>query len=346
LTPISPSRLARLIAGTALPLVLALPACADAPDQVDFNRDIRPILSQNCFQCHGPDAGAREADLRLDTLASVLQDRGGYAAIVPGNPIASEMVVRMESHDVEEQMPPPNSNHQLTEDQIVLLKQWISNGAEYKIHWAFIRPETPTLPSLENAVWPKNEIDYFILNRLEQEGLQPSEESSPAKWLRRVSLDLVGLPPSLAELDQFLADVAERGDKAYEDSVRRLLKSPHYGERMAIGWLDVARYADTSGYNNDSTRSMWRWRDWVIESFNDNMPYDQFIQEQLAGDLMPEPSLEQRIATGFCRNHIINSEGGIIDEEYRMEYVSDRVRTMGMAWLGLTLECARCHDHK
>jgi hypothetical protein len=342
----SVSRLACLIAIGLVPWASAFLVRADQHDQVDFNRDIQPILSQNCFPCHGPDAEKREADLRLDTRSGALEDRGDYAAIVPGDLTASEVVKRIENDDEDERMPPADSNLQLTKNQIDLIKRWIAAGAEFRIHWAFIRPETPTSPPIEDTNWPRNEIDFFILSRLEHEGLQPSQESAPAKWLRRVSLDLIGLPPSLAELDRFLADVAVHGEKAYENTVKRLLESPHYGERMAMDWLDVARYADSNGYTNDSTRSMWRWRDWVIESFNDNMPYDQFVQEQLAGDLMPEPSLEQRIATGFCRNHGINSEGGIIGEEYRVEYVADRVRTMGMAWLGLTLECARCHDHK
>jgi hypothetical protein len=243
-------------------------------------------------------------------------------------------------------MPPAYSNHRLTAEQIATLKRWIDEGATYSKHWSFIPPKSRPVPAVGNVEWVKQPIDAFVLQRLEAEGLQPNRPALPSTWLRRASLTLTGLPATLDELDRFEAEVQSRGEAAYERAVDRLLASPRYGERMAMDWLDVAHYADTHGFNNDSERSMWRWRDWVIDAFNANMPYDRFLTEQLAGDLLPSPSLSQRIATGFGRNHVINSEGGIIEEEYRVEYVADRVRTLGMAWLGLTLECAHCHDHK
>jgi hypothetical protein len=243
-------------------------------------------------------------------------------------------------------MPPAYSNRTLTQEQIAVLERWIREGGEYSKHWAFIPPVKTSVPVVSDRTWMKQPIDAFVSRRLESEGLHPSPPAAPETWLRRVSLDLTGLPPAVADLNFFLADSSRRGEAAYNAAVDRLLASPAYGERMAVDWLDVARYADTHGFNNDAERIMWRWRDWVIESFNANLPYNRFITEQLAGDLLPNPTLEQRIATGFGRNHVINSEGGIIDEEYRVEYVADRVRTLGMAWLGLTVECARCHDHK
>jgi hypothetical protein len=243
-------------------------------------------------------------------------------------------------------MPPVFSNRTLTADQIAILKRWIEEGGTYSEHWAFIPPKQPPVPQTADSSWVKQPIDALVDKRLETEHLKPSREASPATWLRRVSLDLTGLPPSPAELDSFSNDVKARGEKAYVGAVDRLLASPRYGERMALDWLDVARYADTHGFNNDSSRSMWRWRDWVVQSFNRNMPYDRFLTDQLAGDMLPHPTLDERIATGFDRNHVINSEGGIIDEEYRVEYVADRVSTFSQAWLGLTVGCARCHDHK
>src|SRR5688500_391477 len=313
---------------------------------VEFNRDIRPILSENCLQCHGQDASKREARLRLDDRQNATRDRDGHAVIVPGKPDESELVFRILSKDTEEMMPPPSSHKSLAPAQIELLRRWIAEGAPYQKHWAFELATKSPLPAVRTTGWPRNAIDRFVLARLEREDLSPAAEAPPEMWLRRVSLDLVGLPPTTAELDAFSADIASRGETAYPAAVDRLLASPHYGERQAIEWLDAARYADTHGFNNDSARTMWRWRDWVIESFNANVPYDRFITEQLAGDLLPQPTLEQRIATGFGRNHVISSEGGIIEEEYRVEYVADRVRTLSTAWLGLAMECARCHDHK
>jgi hypothetical protein len=341
----------------ALPfLFAALPMRAEAapsPRRVEFNRDIRPILSENCLYCHGQDPKNRKADLRLDVRENALAPHDDGTAIVPGKPESSDLVKRLVSTDRDEVMPPPKSNRKVTPEQVALLRRWIAEGAEYQKHWAFIPPKRPALPELSAATAGaptsgrvRNPIDRFVLARLEAEGMAPSPEAAPSTWLRRVSLDLTGLPPAPAEIDGFIADVQARGEAAYEAAVDRLLASPHFGERMAIDWLDAARYADTHGFNNDSARTMWRWRDWVIEAFNSNKPYDQFITEQLAGDLLPQATVEQRLATGFCRNHVINSEGGIIDEEYRVEYVSDRVRTMSMAWMGLTMECCRCHDHK
>jgi hypothetical protein len=323
---------------TVVRLCLTLAACNAAEAALNYGRDVRPILSENCFQCHGQDPKKRMAGLRLDQFPP--------SVIVPGKPEASKLYQRVTTPEPARRMPPLASNHALTPSQISVLRQWIAEGGQYSKHWAFVPPVRPALPKLADSRWVKQPIDAFILQRLEREGLKPSPPAPPELWLRRVSLDLTGLPPSPAETAAFSASVKQRGDLAYATAVDRLLASPSYGERMAMDWLDVARYADTHGFNNDAERSMWRWRDWVIDAFNRNLPYNQFLTEQLAGDLLPNPTLDQLIATGFGRNHVINSEGGIIDEEYRVEYVTDRVRTLGMAWLGLTLECAHCHDHK
>ncbi len=320
-------------------------AAAQEDTSLNYDRDVRPILSENCFYCHGQDPKKRMAGLRLDSLEGATVDRHGHAAIVPGKPAESLMYQRITEQQPARRMPPVYSNRKLSAAQIAILKRWIEEGGGYNKHWAFVPPERPRVPETGDG-WVKQPIDAFVLKRLQTEGLRPSPAASPATWLRRVSLDLIGLPPTPQEFEAFSADVNTRGETAYIAAVDRLLASPRYGERMAIDWLDVARYADTHGFNNDAARSMWRWRDWVIQSFNDNMPYDRFLTEQLAGDLLAKPTLDDRIATGFGRNHVINSEGGIIDEEYRVEYVTDRVRTLGMAWMGLTLECAHCHDHK
>jgi len=320
---------------------LTLPTLAQGEEKLSFNLEVRPILSDNCFHCHGQDADQREADLRLDTLDGATSDLGGYAALVPGDPAESELYLRITSEFEDEQMPPPDSNRSLTDEQRETLRLWIEQGGEYDTHWAFVPPEKPEIDASQ-----VNPIDYFIGERLQQEGLDFAPNAAPGIWLRRASLDLTGLPPTIGDLNAFDGAVSTIGEKAFEEAVDRLLDSPHFGERLAADWMDASRYADTHGFNNDSSRSMWRWRDWVIDAFNANMPYDQFIKEQLAGDLLPDPSLEQLIATGFNRNHGINSEGGIIEEEYLVEYVADRVRTVSMVWLGLTAECARCHDHK
>ncbi len=316
--------------------------------RVDFNRDIRPILSDKCFACHGPDAAAKRIKLRLDSEAAAKSDLGGHRAIVPGDTARSELVRRISATDEAERMPPSYAPHKLTAQEIETLTEWVKQGAQWQQHWAFIPPTRPPLPAVKNNAWVRNAIDAFVLARLEKEGLQPSPEAGRATLLRRVSLDLTGLPPTLAELDAFFNDSAPN---AYEKVVDRLLASPRYGERMAFKWLDAARYADTNGYQIDGDRSAWRWRDWVIEAFNTNKPYDQFITEQLAGDLLPSPqdkqrALDQRIATAFNRNHRLNAEGGIVSEEYRVEYVVDRVDTTATVLMGLTLGCARCHNHK
>lgn len=320
---------------------LALAAAPLAGEPLRFNRDIRPILSENCFHCHGQDAAQRKAKLRLDTAEGVQE--GGV--LVPGKPEESPLYTRLVTDDPEEKMPPPDSHRALTAEQIAKIRQWIEEGGAYETHWSFIPPQRHPLPAAGNG-WARVPWDAWVWHHLEQHGLRPSPEAPPEMWLRRVSFDLTGLPPSSDEIAAFRQAVAERGEAAYAETVDRLLASPRFGERLAADWMDVARYADTHGFNNDSARSIWRWRDWIIEAFNRDLPYDRFLTLQLAGDLLPNPTLDDLIATGFCRNHVINSEGGIIDEEYRVEYVADRVRTLGQAWLGLTLECARCHDHK
>lgn len=313
-------------------------------DKVEFSRDIRPILAEACFNCHGPDAATREADLRLDRAADATADRGGYQAIVPGQPDKSEVVRRILSDDPDERMPPADAKKQLTTEQRELLHRWIAEGAGYDEHWSLVTPQRPEPPAVEAAEREiHNAIDAFIAARLAREGLRMSPEAGRAALVRRVTLDLTGLPPTLAELNAALADASPDW---YERVVDRLLASPRYGERMAVEWLDAARYADTHGFHIDSHRDMWRWRDWVIEALNDNMPFDQFTIEQLAGDLLPEATLDQRLASGFNRNHPINFEGGAIPEEYLNAYIVDRVNTLGTVWLGLTIGCGQCHDHK
>ena len=311
--------------------------------RVRFNRDIRPILSSACFRCHGADANAREAELRLDQRANAVVDRDGYRVIVPGKLDESELIRRITTKDESERMPPPDERRQLSNAEVELLRRWIRDGARYERHWAFIAPRRPAIPQVTLAQWPRNAIDCFVLARLQREGLGPSPEADKATLIRRVTLDLTGLPPTPEEVDAFRADTSP---KAYEKLVDRLLTSPRYGEHMARYWLDAARYADSNGYFTDAERSMWPWRDWVIAAFNANMPFDQFTIEQLAGDLLPNATRSQRIASGFNRNHMINNESGSIPEEFRVEYVADRLKTTGTVWLGLTIGCARCHDHK
>ncbi|MCC5907837.1 MAG: DUF1553 domain-containing protein [Balneolaceae bacterium] len=316
------------------------------PEVVDFNQHIRGILSDTCFACHGPDEMAREAGLRLDTeegAFSPLESDNRKYAIVPGNANASEIYRRIISDDPDYLMPTPTSNLSLSNREIALIKRWIDQGAEYQPHWAFIPPEKPELPQVSNTEWPQNEIDYFILEKIEAAGISPSDRASREILLRRVSFDLTGLPPTIEDLDRFLED--DSAD-AYEKAVDRLLASHSYGERLATEWLDVARYADTHGYQDDGANEMWPWREWVISAFNRNMPFDQFATWQLAGDLLPDATREQRLATGFGRAHQQSQEGGIIGEEYRVEYVADRVQTTGTAFLAITMQCARCHDHK
>jgi hypothetical protein len=333
----------------APPPALAPPAPAPpaAGEKIRFNRDVRPILSDTCFKCHGFDPAARKVDLRLDTRDGALHDLGGGSgAIVPGKPDESEAYRRMTADDPDDHMPPAASGLTLTRQQIEILRRWIAQGAEYEAHWSLIAPTQPNVPetrALKGGAWPRNTIDQFVLARLEREGLEPSPEADRVTLIRRVTLDLTGLPPTPAEVDAFVAD---ESPGAYERLVDRLLASPRYGERMALWWLDLARFADTNGYQNDTERAQWRYRDWVIDAFNANERFDDFTVEQLAGDLMPGATLEQKIASGFNRNHRITLEGGVIPEEYRTEYVIDRVETTATTWLGMTMGCARCHDHK
>ncbi len=332
-----------------LVVVLMSARASNAADRVSFNRDIRPILSDACFQCHGADDKQRKAGLRLDAKESALKAaESGATAIVPGKVDASELMKRLLATDESVRMPPVNSGKKITASQIELLKRWIADGAEYQGHWAFIPPTRLSEPNLKSQISNlksqiPNPIDQFVLARLEQAGLKPSPEADKPTLIRRVSFDLTGLPPTPSEVDAFLADSS---DNAYEKVVDRLLKSPRYGEQMARSWLDMARYADSNGFQVDSSRFQWPWRDWVINAFNDNLPFDQFTIEQLAGDLLPNPTRSQIVATGFNRNHRLNGEGGLIAEEWRVETVIDRVETTGMTWLGLTFNCCRCHDHK
>lgn len=316
------------------------------PEVIDFNFDVKPILSDRCFACHGPDEAAVEANLQLTTeelaYAALGEDKDRYA-IVPGDPHESELYNRIISDEPDFMMPPPASNLSITDREIAILKRWIEQGAEYKKHWSFIPPEKPGLPDVENEEWPQNEIDYFVLNKMEEMEFSPSERASKEKLIRRVSFDLTGLPPTVNEVNDFVSDDSP---DAYEKVVDRLLASKAYGERMATEWLDVSRYADTHGYQDDGPNHMWPWRDWVIEAFNENMPFDQFTTWQIAGDMLPNATREQKLATGFNRVHMQSQEGGIVDEEYRVEYVADRTNTTGSAFLGMTMECARCHDHK
>ncbi|HEY8550369.1 MAG TPA: DUF1553 domain-containing protein [Vicinamibacterales bacterium] len=320
------------------------PSMAGVPDRVDFNFHVKPILSDRCFACHGPDDAARKAGLRLDVKELALGELpSGKRAIVPGSPRRSELVRRITSTDPKVMMPSPESHLTLDETEKAILIRWIEQGAEWKPHWSFIPPEKPPLPEVRTTGWATSGIDRFVLATLEARGLQPSPEASRETLLRRVTLDLTGLPPTLAEIDAFLAD---QSPDAYERVVDRLLASPAYGERMATDWLDLARYADSHGYQDDGMRDMWPWRDWVISAFNRNLRFDDFITWQLAGDLLPNATDEQRLATGFNRHHMQSQEGGIVSEEYRTEYVADRVNTFGRAFLGVSVECARCHDHK
>jgi hypothetical protein len=328
----------------ALTLWLLAAAAAPAGGRVDFGRDILPILSDNCFHCHGPDARNRKAGLRLDDEKSARRRRRGHAVIVPGKSAQSELYRRITATDPDDVMPPPRSNRKLSARQKDLLKRWIDEGAHWGEHWALTKIRRPELPRLARfAGRVRNPIDAFIFARLEKEGLTPSPPAGREALIRRVTLDLTGLPPTPAEVDAFLAD---KSPGAYERVVDRLLASPHFGERMAWDWLDAARYADSNGYQGDADRTMWPWRDWVVAAFNRNLPYDRFTVWQLAGDLLPGATTEQKLATGFCRNHMINGEGGRIPEENRVEYVMDMSETMGTVWLGLTVGCCRCHDHK
>lgn len=320
------------------------PAAAQIDEAtLDFDRDIRPILSDTCFKCHGPDENERQADLRLDTREGLFRTADGVAVISPGDLKKSELVQRIVSTDPDKQMPPPDSGRSLTPKQKDLIQRWVKQGAEWKQHWAFVAPGRPALPKVKYGKWPRNAIDWFVLARLEREGILPSPDADKRTLIRRVTLDLTGFPPTPEEVDTFLKDDSP---KAFEKVVDRLMKSPRHAERMTIRWLDAARFADTSGYQSDGPRYMWRWRDWVLDAFLNNKPFDDFTIEQLAGDLLTNPTLDQRIATAFNRNHRGNAEGGIVPEEFQVEYVVDRVDTTFTIWQGLTMGCARCHSHK
>ena len=322
-------------------------ASEDIPDVVSYNFNIRPILSDKCFKCHGPDANKRKADLRLDLpegAFAALKDEPSAHAIVPGDPEASELYRRITSPDSDQLMPTPTSHlKRLSPYEVALIKKWIKQGAKYEKHWAFIPPKLPAIPDVKDKAWPKNEIDYFVRFKQEQMGFEPNPEADKERLLKRLSFDLNGLPPDIKLMDKFLAD---NSPKAYEKIVDELMARPQYGEKMALHWLDIARYADSHGYQDDNYRTQWPWRDWVIHAYNENLPYKDFITWQLAGDQIPGHTQEQLLATGFNRNHKITEEGGVIDEEYRVAYVTDRTNTFGKALLGITLECAHCHDHK
>lgn len=326
-----------LLAALMLSLAIAATACADAP--IEFNRDIRPILSENCLYCHGQDGNKRKADLRLDVRDAAIET----GAIVPGNAGASVLLERIHSTDAEVLMPPPASNRRLSDEQKKLLERWIAAGAVYQPHWTFTAPLRPTIPAVGRPEWVRSVIDNFVLAGLEESKLEPSPEADPVTLIRRLHTDLIGLPPTTAEVDAFVND---SDPQAYEKLVDRLLASPHYGERMALSWLDAARYADSNGFQQDGDTAQWVWRDWVVAALNADMPFDQFSTEQLAGDLLPNATVEQRIASGFNRNHLLNGEGGAIPEEQRNVILFDRVDTTSTTWLGLTLACAQCHDHK
>ena len=322
-------------------LSMPQPAAGTAPaaTRVDFNRDIRPILAENCWSCHGQDGNTREAGLRLDDHAAAVELR----AIVPGDPGASGLVQRIGSTDADVIMPPPDSNRRLSDEQKEMLRRWVADGAEYEPHWAFVAPVRPGPPSVREPAWCRGEIDRFVLAKLESAGLDPAPEAERATLIRRLHADLVGLPPTPEEVDAFVADT---DPDAYERLVDRLLASPRYGERMAMAWLDAARYADSNGFQQDGDTWQWIWRDWVVAALNADMPFDRFSTEQLAGDLLPDATVEQKIASGFNRNHLLNGEGGAIPEEQRFNNLFDRVDTTSTTWLGLTVACAQCHDHK
>ncbi|HSG69223.1 MAG TPA: DUF1549 domain-containing protein, partial [Planctomycetaceae bacterium] len=320
-------------------LTLLLPLSGLAQDKLQYNRDIRPIFADTCFKCHGPDSAARQADLRVD-LRDTAIDMG---AIVPGKPDESAMIERIFSDDPDLLMPPPASHKKLTDKQKNLLKRWIAEGAEYQPHWSFIAPVKSELPKVKNEAWVRNPIDRFILKRLEQEGFTPAAEADKRTLARRAALDLTGLPPKPELVEEFVQD---NSPNAYEKLVDKLLATPQWGEHRGRYWLDYARYADTHGIHFDNFREMWSYRDWVIDAFNKNMPYDQFTIENLAGDLLPDRTLEQQIASGFNRCNMTTNEGGIIDEEYKVLYARDRTETTSLVWMGLTVGCCTCHDHK
>jgi hypothetical protein len=324
-------------------IFVVLISVARAAEPVDFNRDVRPILSNRCFKCHGPDPAVREAELRLDTQDGLFADRGGYAPFVPKDVEASEAVRRIFSEDETERMPPPEAHKDLTPREKEVIKAWVEQGATWEPHWAFVPPVKREPPAVKNAAAVRNPIDRFVQAKLDAAGLTPAGEADRYTLVRRVYLDLIGLPPTPAETDAFVNDPSP---DAYERLVERLLASPHYGERWARRWLDLARYADTNGYEKDRPREIWPYRDWVIDALNAGMPFDEFTVKQLAGDMLPNATTEDLVATGFHRNTMLNEEGGIDPLEFRFHAMTDRVATTGTTWLGLTTGCAQCHDHK
>ena len=338
-------------AAPANPAAAQTAAAATAPsfEKISFSSQVRPILSNNCFACHGPDSHNQTSPFRLDTEE---HSRANLAkageppryGVVPGKPEESLLFQRIATKDPHEIMPPPYAKKPtLTEEKIATVAEWIRQGAEYEPHWAFVAPAKPAVPEVKNKTWPRTPIDNFVLAKLESKGIAPSPEADKETLVRRVHMDLLGLPPTPEEIDAYTADPS---DKAYENMVDRALASPHYGERMAIDWLDIARYGDSNALHHEMLRTSWPWRDWVINAFNKNMPYDQFLTEQLAGDLLPNATLDQKLATSFNRNHGINNEGGAIPEEWLVHYAVDRVSTYGTAVMGMTIGCAQCHDHK
>ncbi|MEZ4903838.1 MAG: DUF1549 domain-containing protein [Spirosomataceae bacterium] len=321
-------------------------AYSELPEEIDFNFDVKPILSDKCFTCHGPDSKKRDGKFRLDLQEEAFRALGStksYHAIVPGDVGASKAVERILSNDPDEIMPTPDSHLKLTIAEKATIIKWIEQGAKYDKHWSFKQPQKGALPTVKDKKWPKNSIDYYVLAKLESQKIAPAAPATKETLIRRVSFDLCGLPPTLSEIDQYVAD---KSPDAYEKMVDRYLASKAYGERMAADWLDVARYTDSDGYLDDKHRDFSPWRDWVIKAFNENMPYKQFVTWQLAGDLVKNSTQESVLATAFNRLHRRNSEAGIVYEEFRTEYVADRTLTLGKAFMGLTVECARCHDHK
>ena len=332
-------RLAKALRWASLAILVVSASRGQGAERIEFNRDIRPILSENCFYCHGQDENKRQADLRLDVRHVALE----AGAIVPNDTTSSTLLQRINSDDPDLLMPPPDSNRQLSAEQKQRLRQWIAEGAAYESHWAYVAPQRAVPPPVAHPQWGRNAIDRFVLARLEAEGLEPSPEADRATLIRRLSIDLTGLPPTPEEVDAFLADA---DPQAYEKLVDRLLASPHYGERLALPWLDAARYADSNGFQQDGDTWQWIWRDWVVRALNEDLPFDQFTIWQLAGDLLPDPTTDQLIASGFNRNHLLNGEGGAIPEEQRFVILFDRIDTTATTWLGLTMACAQCHDHK
>lgn len=332
-----------LLSVCAALVVTAAPGSAE--NSIEFNRDVRPLLSNKCFSCHGPDEHERKAELRLDTLAGATMDRDGNVAIVPRNPGASSLIERINSSDPDVKMPPPESHKKLSAEEVELLTRWVAEGAEYAEPWAYVAPEWNAVPEVANEAWPANWIDHFVLARLEQEKIAPSPDADEVTLIRRLHFDLTGLPPEPETVDAFIASTEDFETK-WQRLIDRLLSSSHFGERLATYWLDLVRYADTVGYHGDQDHSIAPYRDWVVSAINQNKPFDQFTREQLAGDLLPEPTIDQSIATGYNRLLQTSHEGGVQPREYLAIYAADRIRNVSTVWMGATVGCAQCHDHK